>query len=751
MTKSPKDIKTLLEKVKTSFNEGKIDDAAEFLSNAAKKISEASDLSSCEKFLCEKFGQHLLSTGEIDIAVDSLDKLTQIHPWKADMHSQTLASLHYLPDIDQQTIFEEHKKWANINAPAENTENFHDNDPDPRRKLRIGYISPDFRLHPLAFLISPIICGHDRKNFEIYGYANVGKIEPTTEHIKSKCDFYRNIYGVDARQIVEIIKEDKIDILVELAGHANGNSLEVLAYKPAPIQVSYLGYPGTTGMTQIDYRFTDEILNPPQSQKFYTEELVYLPQPLACFSSTNIPVAPLPAEKNGFITFGAFQTNFKINSDVIRLWSKILNLNPASRLILRFAKGDEPNIRDFYFNRFEKFGIDRRRIEIGGRLSYSDHLHQYDKIDIALDTFPFNGQTTICEALWMGVPVISMTGDSFASRLGLDILQSVGLEFFAAKTADEYAAKAISLAQNLPSLSKIRASLRQRLLAGNLCNSKRLTSAVEDTYRKMWNKWCAEQKNADKKMISNENRSKKNESYLEVRQPTAKRGILYMIWGNNEKHEAMLQRSIDSVKKYHPELPIHIERLEAGGKINKTRICSITPFEETAFLDNDTIVLGSLDFAFGKAQKFGMACVINECPWARRYNDKKLTGDMVEYNSGVLFYTQKAKPLFDAWNKLFPITDASIIHILNGKKCMMPVADQGSFALAFEQTGFLPYVLPINWNFRPQYYKTCAGPIKIWHCSVDAPQSVYEWNQKQTARDSIIQFISFDAKCRKID
>lgn len=744
-------IAELLDEIKKAFTAGRFEKSLEILSTAAKTLPQIADLSPSEIFLWEKFGQHLLSTGEIDIMVDSLAKLTQIHPWKADIHSQILTSLHYLPDIDQQTIFEEHKKWADSHAPSEFGENSHDYDPNPNRKLRIGYISPDFRLHPLAFLISPVICGHDRKNFEIYGYANVGKIEPTTEHIKSKCDFYRNIYGVDARQIVEIIKEDKIDILVELAGHAKGNSLEVLAYKPAPIQVSYLGYPGTTGMTQIDYRFTDEILNPPQSQKFYTEQLLYLPQPFACFGNTNIPVAPLPAEKNGFVTFGSFQNKSKINLDVIRLWSKILNSNPASRLILRFAKGDEPNIREFYFNRFEKSGITRERIEIGGWLSYNDHLHEYDKIDIALDTFPFNGHMTICEALWMGVPVISMTGDSFASRLGLDILQSVGLEFFAAKTADEYAAKAISLSQNWPSLSKIRASLRQRVLASNLCNSKRLTSAVEDAYRKMWNKWCTEQKDADKKMISNENRSKKNESYLEVRQPTAKRGIIYMLFNNDPKHEKLQQRSIASVKKIHPDMPVHVERFNSDGKINKTKLCDLSPFEETLYLDNDTLVLDNLNFGFEKARQFGLANVINECPWARRYSDPRLCGDMVEYNCGVFFFTKKAKPVFDAWRKFFPTVNSSIYHIRDNQLSLMPVADQASFAMAIETTAFLPFNLPINWNFRPQYYKTCAGPIKIWHCSVDAPQTVYEWNQKQTARDSIIQFISFDAKCQKID
>jgi len=730
------DISEFLGKIKSSFDSGQIENAMETLSQAAKSLSGTSNLSASEIFLWEKFGIHLLSMGEITQLVDSLAKMAKLHTWSADVHSHMLFGLHHLPGIDQQTIFDEHKQWAQLHAPVNKIETSYDNTPEPDRKLRIGYISPDFRMHPVAFFIGPLIFGHNRQNVEVYGYGNIATLDTTNEYLKSKFDFYRNIYGLDTPALISLIRDDKIDILVELAGHTTGNSLAALAHKPAPIQVSYLGYPGTTGMKQIDYRLVDHSVNPAQSQKYYTEELVYLPEPFCCFNVTDLPVTPLPAQHNGFITFGSFQNNCKINQSVISLWADVLKFQNNSRLLLRFAKGNNAEIREFYLRQFEFFGINRSRIEIGGFLPYTDHLKQYERVDIALDTFPFNGHTTICEALWMGVPTISLTGDTFASRLGLCMLKSVGLEFFAAQSKDEYIKKAVALAQKISSLAKIRASMRQRIQASLLCHPKAFAVGVEDAYRKMWHKWCKTQEESSKTIKP----KIMEETKKIVIESKVKRGILYMIWGDDAKHHATLQRSIDSVKQYHPELPIHIEKLKDGGKINKTRICNITPFDETVFLDNDTVVMGRLDFAFEKAKQYGLACVINECPWARRYSDKRLSGDMIEYNSGVLFFTKKAKPVFDTWAKIFPTTDAAIYHFQNGKKCLMPVADQGSFALAFDQTGFLPYVLPINWNFRAEYYKYFYGPIKIWHSYFEIPKPLLEQNKMQASEDSIIQY-----------
>lgn len=748
------ELSAFLCRIKAAFKDGQIDLALDILSQAAKYVTETSNLSSSEALLWEKSGIQLISTGEIEQLVELLSKTVKIHPWDADVHSRMLFNLHHLPEVDQQMIFDEHKRWAQVHADANKMELFHDNVADPDRRLRIGYISPDFRMHPIAFFVDSLLDGHNRDNVEIYGYGNVVKPETSTEYLKPKFDYYRNIYGLDVQSLIRLIKDDRIDILVDIAGHTNGNSLAALAYKPAPVQVSYLGYPGTTGMRQIDYRLVDKCVNPAQSQKFYTEELVHLPEPFTCYSFTDLglPVSKLPAEQNGFITFGSFKNNCKINSQVISLWSRVMQANDNSRLLLRFAKGNNQNIRDHYLRQFERFGITPGRIEISGWMDYHEHLRQYDKVDICLDTFPFNGHTTTCDALWMGVPVISLVGDSFASRLGLSLLSSLGLEFFAAETPEEYVAKATALAHNPQAIAKFRVSMRDRILSSGLYDSKQFASGMENAYRKMWRRWCKDHsvEMSDKKTKLIQNCSQQDsdpesvEPAVDALQPKAKRGILYMIWGNSEKHERILLRSITSVQKYHPDLPIHVERFEAGGKINKTRICDLSPFEETAFLDNDTVVMGKLDFGFDKARQFSLACVINECPWARRYSDSRLSGDMVEYNSGVLFFTKKAKPVFDAWEKLFPTTDASIIHLKGEKNCLMPVADQGSLALAIEQTGFQPFVLPYNWNFRPSWYRSFFGPIKIWHAHYDIPEELLDSNKEQSAKDAVLRLCLFD-------
>jgi len=220
----------------------------------------------------------------------------------------------------------------------------------------------------------------------------------------------------------------------------------------------------------------------------------------------------------------------------------------------------------------------------------------------------------------------------------------------------------------------------------------------------------------------------------------AKRGVLYIIWGNDERAEKEMKRSIVSVQQQHPDIPMHVERFEAGSFLTKSKMYDLSPFEETAFLDNDTVILGRLDFAFDKARKFSLACCINECPWARRYSDKQLSRDMIEYNTGVLFFTRSAKPFFDAWAKLSLTVDTSIIHYINGKKRLMPIADQGSFALAIEKTGFLPFILPLNWNFRPIWHKSFFGPIKIWHDHSGAPPAILKWNENQASQDNVIQY-----------
>ncbi|MFA5238952.1 MAG: hypothetical protein WC476_04480 [Phycisphaerae bacterium] len=437
-------------------------------------------------------GVDLIQTGQIEEAIAASRKAVEMSPGNAVFHSNLLFNMHYLIDIDFQALFNEHKRWGQIHAPANKAGTIHDNNPDPDRRLRIGYVSPDFREHSVASFFEPLLDGHNRKVVEVYGYGNVERPDNVTRRLRGKFDDYRNIRGTEDEKAAKLIEADKIDILVDLAGHTAGNRLSVLARRPAPIQVTYLGYPDTTGTEQVDYRLTDKWADSPESEKFCTEELIYLPEGFLCYRPayhTSV-VSELPANKNGYVTFGSFNNNCKINPFIIGLWAKILKNNDNSRLLLKFKAGGDQEVREHYYHQFELFGISRDRVEIHGWKRQVEYLELYRNMDIALDTYPYNGTTTTCEAMWMGVPTISLTGKHHVSRVGLSILSGIGLEFFTASTPQEYIAKATALATKPEALAKIRGSMRQRMLASPLCDVKAFACGVEDAYRKMWHKWC---------------------------------------------------------------------------------------------------------------------------------------------------------------------------------------------------------------------------------------------------------------------
>jgi len=369
----------------------------------------------------------------------------------------------------------------------------HTNNPDPDRKLRVGYISPDFRRNSVAYFFESLLDGHNRQQVETFGYANVEFEDEFTQRLKEKFDHYRDIYSTDDRTLTELVERDRIDILVDLAGHTGDNRLTAIACKPAPIQVTYLGYPDTTGIKAVDYRLTDNLAEPPDSQKFYTEELVFLPEGFLCYRPPDFAptVVTLPLDEKGYVTFGSFNNSCKINPMIVELWVEILNACPNSHFMLKLKGGDEPEIKDRYAGYFENAGIDLDRLDIYGWQNPTEHLKLYNQVDIALDTFPYNGTTTTCEALWMGVPVISLVGsEHHISRVGLSILSRVGLEFFAATEPSEYVSKAVALAENQQSLRHIRSSMRARIAASGLCHAKAFAGQVETAYRKMWHRWC---------------------------------------------------------------------------------------------------------------------------------------------------------------------------------------------------------------------------------------------------------------------
>jgi len=461
------------------------------LSDAIQYQNKAVEADPNNAELLANLARMLIAAGNAEEGINLFRKAVEIEPANAAMHSNFLFNLHYLPNLDPHMLFAEHEKWGRIHAPIRMAKVSHSNVPDPDRRLRIGYISPDFCTHPVAYFFEPLLDGHDPEAVEVFGYGDVRMPGVVTERLKQKFDHYRNIRGLDDKTVVDIIQRDKIDILVELAGHTTDNRLLMMAHKPAPIQVTYLGSPNTTGMEAIDYRFTDALANPPESQQFNTEELFFLPDGFICYkpSDSAPPVTALPASRNDFITFGSFNSPGEIHPHIIKLWAGILRAIRGSRILLKFGASIDHRMNRHYFSRFEQQGISSSRVAICGWKPIDEHLGLYGQVDIALDTYPCNGFTTTCEALWMGVPVISQVGQCHASRIGLSILNTVGLDFLAAFTPDEYVAKATALAANPQALAQLRSSMRPLMKNSPLCDVKKFVRKVEAAYRKMWHRW----------------------------------------------------------------------------------------------------------------------------------------------------------------------------------------------------------------------------------------------------------------------
>jgi len=477
---------------------GRMSEAVEYQRNAVQAEPDRPEL-------WANLARVLMETGDMQEGVDLLRKAVEKMPGNPQAGSNLLLRLHQMPELNRQMLFDEHTRWGMIYAPATLAKTVHDNAAEPDRRLRVGYISPDFRRHSVAYFFESLLDGHDRHEVELYGYGSIEFQDQITGRFAEKFDHYRNIRNLGDQAAAELIEQDGIDILVDLAGHVGDNRLLVLARKPAPIQVTYLGYPNTTGLEAIDYRLTDIQADPPQlgAQRFYTEELAFLPDGFLCYRPPDFapPIAPLPAEEAGYITFGSFNNNCKINPTVIGLWSEILRANENSRLLLKLKGGNEALIRDRYLAAFEKAGLGPDRVDICGWMSPAEHLQSYARMDIALDTYPYNGTTTTCEALWMGVPTISLVGECHASRVGLSLLSRIGLEFFAASTPQEYVAKATALATNLPALAQIRSSMRARIATSGLCHARAFAAQVESAYRQMWQRWCRSRSHRRKRII----------------------------------------------------------------------------------------------------------------------------------------------------------------------------------------------------------------------------------------------------------
>lgn len=415
-------------------------------------------------------------------------------------HSSHLFNRLYDPESRPADFLREAREWAILHAESGLSTRLHHAAEGTGRRLRIGYLSRDFARHSVSYFIEPVIARHDRSRFEIFCYSNNPKPDAVTERIEKAAEHWRDITFVSDEEAFRQITADGIDILVELSGHTAGNRLHLLARKPAPVQVSYLGYPATTGLASINYRIVDAITDPPgEDDAVHTEALVRLPGSFLTYLPGQDPpaVMPPPAAARGYITFGSFNNPIKINAEVVAAWVRILQAVPGSRLLLKGFAFDSDAAVDRFREMFAAQGIGAERIElIAWHPEVKSHLELYGQIDIALDPFPYNGTTTTCEALWMGVPVLTLAGDRHSARVGASLLATVGLSEFVSSSSDDYVACAVRLAADPARLAALRASLRERTRSSPLLDAEGFTRKLEAAYDTMWQGWLDKQRAA---------------------------------------------------------------------------------------------------------------------------------------------------------------------------------------------------------------------------------------------------------------
>ncbi len=428
-----------------------------------------------------------------DEALAACREALRLHPDFAGLHTSHMTLLNRA-GADPALILEAHCRWAERCAASDSSTPQHRNPPQAERRLRIGYVSADFREHALSHFVLPLLEHHDPARVEAYCYSNTPVTDDITRRCEALASHWRDIVALPDAAAEDLIRSDGIDILIDLSGHTSGNRLGLFARKPAPVQVTYLGYPATTGLAQMDYRLTDgraDLCG--VSEPRYLERLLRLPHSLWCFAPPRqMPeVGPLPASGTGQVTFGSLNSVFKLTPLLLALWSRLLLALPGSKLVLATVPEGAPRAR--ISREFETNGVDPARLEFHGFLPWHEFWALHGRIDIALDSFPCNGGATTCETLWLGVPLVNLAGEAFLSRAGLSILTTIGLPELVAHSEDEYLRIACDLAHDQTCLAQLRAGMRERMRASPLLAAAAFTRDLEDCYRTVWRQWCARQ------------------------------------------------------------------------------------------------------------------------------------------------------------------------------------------------------------------------------------------------------------------
>ena len=428
-------------------------------------------------------------------AFECFDRLLSLDPANPEFLSDRLFHLHYLEEFDAAALLREHRKWNERHAgPLACFIPAHYRKVCSERRLRIGYVSPDFRQHVAGRNFLPLLREHDREHFEIFCYSNVEKPDACTEEIRQLADHWRAIFGVSDEHAAAMVASDQIDILVDLAVHTARNRLLLFARKPAPIQVTYLGYCSTTGMDAMDYRLSDFYLDPPDADlSGYSEKTIRLAHSYWSYQPMGpVPdVAASPAAGCGKITFGSLNKFAKVSEAALDLWLQIIAGVPGSELIFYAQEG---SCREEVRQKFERKGISRARLHFVKMQSWEQYIQTWSRIDIALDSFPFGGGITTCDALWMGVPVVTLSGQTAVGRGGRSILSNIGLPEFIAETPEQYVKIAVSLAGDAARLGELRSTLRDRMEHSPVRNPKGHARDVEAAYQEMWRRWCNHEK-----------------------------------------------------------------------------------------------------------------------------------------------------------------------------------------------------------------------------------------------------------------
>ena len=441
-------------------------------------------------------GQALYRAGELDDAINAFEKAVELDPTNDAADSHALYCRLFRGTDAPIELRHLHERWADRHtrdiAPLPPAIV----DPSPDRRLRVGYVSPNFRNQAVVLFVLPILENHDPWEVEVFCYSDAHAADAWTMRCREAVDEWRDTADLSHEQLARVIRADKIDILIDLTGHIGDGRLQTFAYRPAPVQAAYIGYQATTGLPAIDYVLSDEWADPTgRTEAFWVETPWRLPEPYFAYepAAAAPAVGPLPSDAVGHITFGCLNNLAKVTPRCVALWCRVLAEVPGARLLL--LAPDARRVRDRLHAMFASHGINADRVELVGRQSVERYFETYNRIDLALDPVPFNGHTTTCDAAWMGVPTVSLAGDCYAYRYGGSVMRHLGLSSLVTDNEDEYVAVAVKLANNRPELTSLRMALRLSMQSSAMMNGKRIATNLEAAYRGMWQAWIGGRRN----------------------------------------------------------------------------------------------------------------------------------------------------------------------------------------------------------------------------------------------------------------